>query len=152
MEVKEIITKVIDQDQKIVTFEIDKTINFEKDKWYVMDIRSYDKHRTIDQNKMMWGVIHNIAQLTHNDEMDIYISGLEHLEVKYILLEGIPDIEQALKKQFRAVKVIGQSFYDDGTKAAQVYKCYIGSSKFGVREMKKLVDYFLDLEQELLES
>ena len=118
-------------------------INIEQGKEYILDLKEVKSKRTLQQNKLLWLLIHKIA--AHGDmqqtEMEIYTSALEEANAKYIYLLGIPDIEDELRKSFRAVKIVRPT-YENG-KEYLVYKCFIGSSKMDTKEMTKLLDIIM---------
>jgi len=72
--------------------------DIEPDKLYSLDIKEYKSNRSLEQNRMMWGIIQQIATVTGNDEMSIYISGLEHANAKYDFIAALPEAETSLKK------------------------------------------------------
>ena len=117
------------------------------EKVYDLNIKDYKSSRSLEQNKMLWGLVQAISKETQNDEMDIYIAGLEHCNAKSEFIVALPETEQSLKKVFRAVKAVGKSFL--GLQEAITYQCWLGSSKFNVEEMTQLIQYFKDLAQEL---
>lgn len=123
------------------------TPDLEIDKRYSIDIKKYKSQRSLEQNKMMWMIIHLISQATNNDEWDIYTSGLEKLNQKAEFILGLQEIEPRLKQAFRVVKNIDTRTING--KELQLYKCYYGSSKFKTDEMTKLVEYFINLAGEL---
>lgn len=129
----------------VLLFDIDGfTPDLETDKKYNIDIKPYKTARSLEQNRMMWGIIQQIAEDTGNELMDIYIEGLEFCDAKHIFMESVPEAENELKKAFRAVKIMeGRININD--KQTVVYKCYFGSSKFNSAEMTKLISYFQDL-------
>lgn len=114
----------------------------------VYEIKEYKSNRSNEQNRLMWAIIQSISKSTQNDEMDVYIAGLEHANVKPEFIAGLPDIENDLKKVFRAVKPFGTVLTEEGKELVR-YKVYIGSSKFNTNEMTMLVNYFIQKAQEL---
>ena len=107
-------------------------------KEYQLEIKELKSTRTIQQNKYMWALIHKISKEQGMDDMEVYIQALEEANAKYEYIMAPEEAEENLKKGFRAVKVTrpeinnGKKFY--------VYKCFLGSSKFNVTEMKQLID------------
>lgn len=124
------------------------TPELEIDKKYNVEIKPYKSNRSIEQNRMMWGIIQQIAQETGQPIMDVYIEGLEFCDAKHIFMESVPEAENELKKAFRAVKIM-ESRTNINNKQTVVYKCYFGSSKFDSKEMTKLINYFQDLARDL---
>ena len=124
-------------------------IDIDPNKEYVLELREARNKRTLQQNKFMWALIHQIA--THQDmsmnEVEIYTSALEEANAKYIYLLGIKEAEDELKKNFRAVKVVRPTI--ENGKEYIVYKCFVGSSKLDTKEMNKLLDIIISWASEL---
>lgn len=109
-------------------------------------ITKYVKKRSLDSNRMFWGILQKIAEETDKDLMDLYITLLEQSNAKYEFLLVLPETIEELKKVFRAVKVL--EYRDYNGKQMAVIKAYIGSSKFNTKEMKKLIDKALQMASE----
>jgi len=109
-------------------------------------ITKYVKKRSLDSNRMFWGILQKISEETDNDLMDLYITLLEQSNAKYEFLLVLPETIEELKKVFRAVKVL--EYRDYNGKQMAVVKAYIGSSKFNTKEMKKLIDKALQMASE----
>ena len=135
------------QDDKLIFEPFGHTGRLELNKKYSLDIKDYKSSRSLEQNAFMWKIIQSISKTTHNDDMDVYIGGLEHCNASSEFIAGLPQIEQSLKKVFRAVKIVGTTKLNQSD--GLIYKCYIGSSKFDTAEMTKLVEYFIGLAREL---
>lgn len=119
-------------------------LNF--DEKYSIEFKKYRSNRSIEQNKMMWGIIQQIAKQTDNDIMDIYCEGLEKANAKSEFMMCLPEAIEEVKKCFRAVKICETREYNGKNMA--VLKCYIGSSKYNSKEMTELIDYFIRLASE----
>ena len=124
------------------------TPELECEKKYTIDVKEFKSKRSIEQNSMLWGIIKQISEVTHNEPMDVYISALEHANAKCDWIAGLEEIEDILKKNFRAVKPYGTFLTEDGKQLVR-YKVWIGSSKFNTKEMTILIDYLLSVAYEL---
>lgn len=116
---------------------------------YSIEINGIKSKRSLEQNRMMWALIHEIAEHTQGgDEMDLYCQFLEiaNAQTEIILCDPNVDIN-ALRKVFRAVQFMGYSEID-GAVMAQ-YKVFTGSSRFDTKEMNKLIDTILSTAYEL---
>lgn len=124
-------------------------IEVDINKEYILELKEVRSKRTLKQNKMLWSLIHQIAghKDMNQDDVEIYISALEDANAKYIYLLGEREVEDELKKNFRAVKVVRPTF--ENGKEFIVYKCFIGSSKMDTKEMKKLLDIIISWAEEL---
>ena len=154
----EYVRRAIDENGDIeLTFKIhnyrDKEISkeLEKEVIYKIGLTVAKSKRTLEQNALMWELIHeiNIARGTNraNDDFDIYIEALQRAGVKTEYIAALPETEEMLKKQFRAVKYIN-SFEHKG-KTFNQYRVYLGSSKMDKTEMKLLLDTVLDMASEV---
>lgn len=117
-----------------------------KDENYKIEINVVKSKRSLEQNKMMWALISEIADKMNNDrdEMWVYCYALEKCNAKYEYMKVLPQAEDMLRKQFRAVRFIREEEEQSG-KIFNIYKVYYGSSKFNVKEMKELIDQVLIL-------
>lgn len=132
---------------KPLTIEVFGSYELEVDKMYSFDVKDYKSQRSLQQNAMMWAIINDISKETGQDDMDIYITGLEHAKVKFDYIMALPITERELKKAFRAVKVMENRNIDG--KQLTVFKCFYGSSKMDTQEMTLLVEYFINLASDL---
>jgi hypothetical protein len=130
----------------ILVLDAGYDIPLEAGKRYTVSISPYKSSRSLEQNRLMWKLIQEIAKHTGNDEMDIYISGLEKANAKCDFIMALPETEDNLRRVYRAVKVMGTREYND--KLMYVFKCYVGSSKFNTEEMTFLIEHFLTLATE----
>lgn len=149
--------KVTNEDGNIeVTFVInnyhDKQIvnELEKETLYRINCSKAKSRRTIEQNKLMWAILHEIAVARGgeraNDDWDIYLEALERAGAKYEYIAVLPQAEELLKQQFRAVKKMN-SFEHKGN-TFNSYKVFYGSSKMNKEEMKLLLETVLDMAAE----
>ena len=118
-------------------------------KQYSIEIHGIKSKRSIEQNKMMWALIHEISEHTQGgDELELYCQFLEiaGAQFEYILVDATVDVD-SLRKAFRAVQFMGWVEVDDRTMAQ--YKVFAGSSRFNTAEMNKLIDTILSTAYEL---
>lgn len=116
---------------------------FPKDKEYVCDIEEAKSKRSVEQNKMLWKLIHLIAERTHNEDIDVYCSLLERTDAKSEYIITAEDLEKELRKSFRGVKFIRMQ--EVNGKDCYVYKVYVGSSKMNISEMTSLIDMAMSI-------
>jgi len=107
-------------------------------KEYQLEIKELKSTRTIQQNRYMWSLIHEISKEQGMDDMEVYIQALEEANAKYEYIMAPEEAEENLKKGFRAVKITRPEIHNG--KQFYIYKCFLGSSKFNVTEMKQLID------------
>lgn len=107
-------------------------------KEYQLEIKELKSTRTLQQNRYMWSLIHEISKQQEMDDMEVYIQALEEANAKYEYIMAPEEAEENLKKGFRAVKITRPEIHNG--KKFYIYKCFLGSSKFNVTEMKQLID------------
>lgn len=133
--------KLIKNEMNKLVFENDyRFADLPINQYYSLEIKPYKSSRSLEQNALLWALITQLADKTGNDTMDVYISALEHANAKYTWIATVEEAESTLKKCFRVVKPFGTITTSDN-KTLIRYKCWIGSSKFDVEEMTKLIDF-----------
>lgn len=126
---------------------VTKLLKLDLTKLYQIDIKEYKHKRSIEQNKKMWALIHEIARATGDNDMQVYCGILEKADVKSDYVITAMNMEEALRKSFRAVKFIRMQ--EVNGKDCYVYKVYLGSSKMNTTEMSELLDITLNICGEL---
>ena len=121
-------------------------------KTYSIEIRERKPKRSLDQNRLMWKLISEIdlkmnGRKSDSGAWDIYLTALERANIKSEYIACLPKAEQAIKEQFRAVK-LSHTMEFKGV-IYNVYKCYIGSSKMDTKEFSDLIETVLDMAQEV---
>ena len=123
----------------------------EKDTLYRINCNVVKSKRTIEQNRLMWAVIHeiNTARGTERatDDWDIYIEALERAGAKYEYMAVLPEAEGLLKENFRAVQKMNS--FEHNERIFNSYKVFYGSSKMDKAEMKLLLETVLDMAAEM---
>jgi hypothetical protein len=122
-------------------------LKLDMDKFYVCEIKEQKSKRSLEQNKLLWKLIHRIAKETYQDDMDVYCGMLERADALSDYIITAVDIEDALRKSFRGVKFIRMQ--EVNGKDCYVYKVYIGSSKMNTAEMTELIEITMDVCGEL---
>ena len=147
--------RVINEDGNLeLTLEINNLYHQEqikelkKDVDYRIEIEEVKSTRSIYQNNLMWKIIHDIAiarggDRASEDDWNIYLEALERTGAKFEYIAVLPQAEDILKKQFRAIKLMN-SFEHKG-KTFNQYKVYYGSSKLNTKEMSLLLDMVKDI-------
>lgn len=119
--------------------DIENQLNkLDKYKIYVCEIKEPRSQRSLQQNKMLWKLIHLIAKEQNQDDMEVYCEVLERADALSDYIMTATEMEDALRKTFRGVKFIRKQIVND--KVCNIYKVYIGSSKMTVKEMSELLD------------
>ena len=118
---------------------------------YILEAVKAKPKRTLEQNALMWALIHDIAEHRNgrantDNEWEVYIEALERAGAKYEVLTCIPEAEKILKDTSRAIKFIASS--EVHGKTFNAYKVFYGSSKMNKAEMTKLLDEIINIAYE----
>lgn len=120
----------------------------EKDCLYRVALSKVKSKRSIEQNNLMWSLIHEISlaengeMATSDDDWEVYLSCLEKAQAKYEIIACLPNALELLKSQFRAIRELNE-FEHKGKTFKQVQVFY-GSSKMDSKEMTKLLDVVIE--------
>ena len=117
---------------------VTELFKLDMDKIYICDIKQPKSKRSLQQNKLLWKLIHSIAKATYQDDNEVYCAVLERADALSDYVITATDIETDLRKSFRGVKFI--RFQEVNSRKCYVYKVYIGSSKMNTKEMTELLD------------
>ena len=126
---------------------IPELLKLDMDKLYVVEVKEPKSKRSLEQNKMLWQLIHAIAKKTHQDDMEVYCALLERADALSDYIITAYDMEDELRKCFRGVRFVRKQ--EVNGKDCNIYKVYIGSSKMNTKEMTELLDITLQLCGEL---
>jgi hypothetical protein len=122
-------------------------LKLDMDKIYICEIKEPKSKRSLEQNKLLWKLIHRVAKETYQDDMDVYCGILEKADALSDYVITAIEMEDALRKSFRGVKFIRTQ--EVNGRECFVYKVYIGSSKMDTKEMTELLNITLDICREL---
>lgn len=122
-------------------------LKLDMDKYYVCEIKEPKSKRSLEQNKLLWKLIHLIAKETYQEDMDVYCAILERADALSDYVITAVDMEEALRKSFRGVKFVRMQ--EVNGKDCYVYKVFLGSSKMNTTEMNELIDITLQVCSEL---
>ena len=122
-------------------FELDQT------KEYLMELKEPKSKRSLEQNKLLWKLIHLIAKETYQDDMDVYCAVLERADALSDYVITAMDMQDTLRKSFRGVKFVRMQ--EVNGKDCYIYKVYLGSSKMNTAEMTELIEITMQVASEL---
>lgn len=125
---------------------IDELLKLDTEEVYLCEIKEPKSKRSIEQNKMLWLLIHQIAKETHQDDNAVYCGCLERADALSDYIITAYDMEDDLRKCFRGVRFIRKQDVDG--KECNVYKVYFGSSKMDKKEMSELIDITMQIASE----
>lgn len=126
---------------------ISELLKLDMDKQYQVEVKEPKTKRSLEQNKLLWKLVHKIAKETQQDDMEVYCTALERADALSDYVITATDMEDALRKQFRGVKFIRKQEVND--KECNVYKVYLGSSKMTIKEMNELLEIVFQMCSEL---
>lgn len=118
-------------------------LKLDMDKLYICEVKEPKLQRSLQQNRLLWKLIHRIAKATYQDDMDVYCGVLEKADALSEYIITATDMEDAFRKSFRGVKFIRTQVVNG--KDCYVYKVYLGSSKMDTKEMSELLDITFQL-------
>lgn len=117
---------------------IPELMKLEMDKQYQVEIKEPRSKRSLEQNRLLWKLIHKIAKETGQSDNDVYCTALERADALSDYVITATDMEEALRKSFRGVRFVRMQEVND--KDCYIYKVYIGSSKMNTKEMNELLE------------
>ena len=135
--------KTVGKVKQIIT-ELSK---LDTEKIYVCEIKEQKSQRSLEQNKLLWKLIHRIAKETFQDDMNVYCAVLERADALSDYVITATDMGDALRKTFRGVKFIRMQ--EVNGKECYVWKVYLGSSKMNTSEMNELIEIAMQICSEL---
>ncbi len=119
----------------------------EQDNTKFFEVKEKKTTRSLQQNKLLWELIHKIAKQQNQEDMEVYCALLERADAKSEYIITATEMEEALRKTFRGVKFIRKQLVN--SKECNIYKVYLGSSKMNTKEMTELLDITIQLCSEL---
>lgn len=152
---KRLIAKPIeaDPDRRTLTLEIKpqymyQVFQLDPEKEYSIVISKKKDSRSLQQNKYLWALIHEIGTAVSGravDDEDIYAQILEKANAEFDYLTCVPEAEERLKrnKAFRLVRYVGRA------NGMNIYKCYYGTSQMNKKAMSEVIETALDWAMEL---
>lgn len=127
---------------KVANYKHTQMLNeLDSDKIYQIEIKERKSKRSLEQNRLLWAMLHELEKVSNEDMMLWYIHALTECGAKFDYVLGTDEIKDNLIGAFRAVRLVGKRMVGD--KELNMYKCFYGSSKMNVSEMNKLIDIVL---------
>lgn len=81
-------------------------LKLDMNKFYICEIKEPKPKRSLEQNKLLWKLIHRIAKETYQDDDDVYCAVLERADALSDYVITATDMGEALRKTFRGVKFV----------------------------------------------
>lgn len=117
---------------------IPQLLELENEKRYLFTIKEPQQKRSLNQNKLLWKIIHKIAKETYQSDEDVYCAVLERADALSDYVITATDMQDTLRKNFRGVKFIRMQ--EVNGKDCYIYKIFVGSSKMTTSEMNELLE------------
>ena len=130
-----------------IRYIIPQLPQMDMDKLFIVEVKEPKSKRSLQQNKLLWELVHAIARKTHQDDMDVYCACLERADALSDYVITATEMQDSLRKAFRGVKFCRMQ--EVNGKDCYIYKVYIGSSKMTIQEMNELLDVCLNICGEL---
>lgn len=130
-----------------ITEIVQELLKLDLDKFYLVEVKEPKSKRSLEQNKLLWSLIHKIAKETFQDDMEVYCTALERADALSDYVITASDMEDNLRKSFRGVRFMRMQEVNE--KECYVYKVYLGSSKMNTKEMTELLEIVFQMCSEL---
>lgn len=114
---------------------------------YRISLSEVGSKRSIEQNKLLWLLLHEVAEHLNQTDEETYINALELADAKYEYIACLPEASDILKEHYRAIKLMNT--FEHNGKTFNQYKVFYGSSKMNTKEMTKLIDTVMQMAREL---
>lgn len=130
-------------------FAVKQVMKLTKDNKKTLEIKLdyFKKHRSLDQNALMWALLTEYAYFLNGGrrdsvtEEDLYYTLLQKHGVAQFLAV-LPEAVETLKQAYRGVMVIDKFKYQN--KLFYQCKCILGSSNYTTSQMVDLIEGLLD--------
>ena len=127
----------------------------EKDKLYTVELKEVKSKRSIQQNKFLWAMLHQLEIETKELAIDWYIKSLIDTGAIVDYIWCADRTEDTVMKSFRAIQKM--KYEKMKNVDGYWYRVIVGSSKFNIAEMNELIDTVLrycaelDIDTEILQ-
>lgn len=119
----------------------------EEDIEYSIEIKPIKSKRSIQQNRLMWELLHELEKKTREPAFDWYVKAIQSTGAKATYVVAPKGSRDVLLHSYRAVKAICKRMIVNPETEKEtegiMYACYEGSSKFSVTEMNELIETVL---------
>lgn len=136
-------------------WQLEQLRKLDDKKNYVVEIKQFKDKRSLEQNSMLWGLIHQINlafngfKADKKSEMELYCQLVENAQIKRDFIATLPDAKPSLETVYRVVKEANKTIKTDKQVELSTYICYRGSSHFDTEEMSRFIDSVLDLAEQV---
>lgn len=150
--------EVLHTDNSIrITFDVSKhyyrsVSDLSKERLLEIDVYEKKGQRTLNQNRLLWELIHQIdlaenGRVDRDSEMNLYINLIKLSKIRIDYFQTLKEAKPMLENAYRYVEE-KESRMSNGVETV-VYACYRGSSHFNKDEMTDFIESVLNYAQEL---
>lgn len=113
------------------------------DKEYRIEITLAKSKRTLQQNRLCWALVYEIAKHEGMEPDVVYAQAIEMAKLKVDIIECVSEALERLRRAFRVVKILEQRQSKKGVDTVLV-ALYYGTSDYDTKEMSALNEHLLD--------
>ena len=117
------------------TLQLDE---LDQSKDYRIEIKEVKSARSLEQNRLLWSLLHALEEHTREVAMSWYIKALVDTGAVVDYVWGTEETEITLQQSFRAVQRVKPHTIKDTQ--GWLYRVIVGSSKFNIQQMNYLID------------
>lgn len=125
---------------------IEKLQKFKPGDLCTVEIKRPKDKRSLEQNRLMWRVLHMIDQKINgyqSDEWSIYCNLIKQARIKTDFLMTLEAARGKLERLYRVVEEVERRTSEKGVEMV-VYRCYPGTSDFTKEEMSDFIEALID--------
>ena len=119
----------------------------DQDKIYQIEIKERKSKRSIEQNALMWSLLHELEKATREPAFDWYVKALIDTGAECVYIVAPKGSKDILMNSYRAVVPVCKRMIVNPVENKEtegiMYRCFVGSSKFNVSQMNELIDTVL---------
>ena len=117
---------------------------FDETKTYDITIKEKKNRRSIDQNKLLWKLIGELAKTQDTTDWEMYLNIMKDCNISPEYILALPKAEKTLKEVYRVVIPLDETREVNG-KTLTIFKCQIGSSKLDKEQFTQVIEYTIRL-------
>lgn len=126
-----------------ITFEMEEgnikdLDKISSNKILTVQAKDFRNKRSLDSNAYAWVLMQEIAEATHQDKWNVYVTCLQRYSRAFAHMIVNPIAIPKIKETFRVVIDLGEVTVNGRT--GHQLQCYFGSSTFDTKEMSVFID------------
>ena len=112
------------------------------DSVYKIELSPIKSKRSLNQNRLMWQLLSDVAKHEGMDADEVYIQVIKMANIRTEILQVLPEAVERLSRVFKLVVERDKRTSPKGVEMV-VVECYYGSSQFDSKEMSDFIDKLL---------